>query len=322
MQSAPFIGVDVSKAELVIADSATAGQVTRIPNQKRRTKQWLRTLPAGTRIGVESTGRYHELVVNLAHELGFTVYLLNPRDLHHYGKAVHNGRKTDPLDAELIARYLAHEHARLRPYSPPTAYEQNLLLLQRQRAQVVQKKAALTQSLADLDAACQAALTEALASLQRLADSLDARIQALIAQDGERQALNQHLRTIPGVGPLCGAHLAALLPCVRPDNADALVGYVGLDPKPRDSGCRKGQRKLSKQGPAETRRLLYLAAKTAARVSPEWRQRYQDLLAQGRAPAEAINILARRLLRIAYALYCQGTGYVAPEQNQPLASAT
>lgn len=322
MQTGPFVGVDVAKAELVIADSSVPQQVTRLANTKRRIKQWLRTLPEGTRIGVESTGRYHELVVNLAHAQGLAVYLLNPRDLHHYGKAVHGGRKTDPLDAELIARYLAHEFSRLRPYTPPTAYEQTLLMLQRQRAQVVRKKAALAQSLAALDPACQAALQQALRALQNLADTLEARIQSLLSQDAQRQDLSRRLRSLPGFGPLCGAHLATLLPRLQPDSADSLVGYVGLDPKPRESGRWRGQRKLSKQGPGETRRLLYLAAKTAARISPEWQERYQALLAQGRAPAEAINILARRLLRIAYALFQKGTVYVAEKGQESLAPAT
>lgn len=321
MQSASFVGVDVAKAELVVADTAKGPAVDRLPNQKRAVQHWLRSLPAGTRIGVESTGRYHELLVQLACDQGLQVYLINPRDLHHYGKAVHGGRKTDPLDAMLIARYLVNEYPRLRPYRPPTAAERSLLTLQRQRAQVVTNQVALRQSLAGIEAACRPALEGALRALQELADTLQTRIQALIAQDAERHDLTQRLRSAPGCGPLTSAHLATLLPRLQPSNADALISYVGLDPKPRESGRWRGQRKLSKQGPAETRRLLYLAAKAAARTQPEWQTRYQALLDQGRAPTEAVNILARRLLKILYAMYKHGSVYETG-RSEKLAPAT
>lgn len=322
MQSGSFFGIDVSKAELVIADAAAPHQIIRIANRKRPLRKWLRALPAGTAIGLESTGSFHELLVELAHHEGLTVYLINPRALFHYSQAVNRGRKTDPLDANLIARYLISEYGHLRPYVPPTLYERILLRLYRQRAQVVRKKGALAQSLAKLDATCQPALDTALEGLQQLIEALEQRIHQLIGQDAERAILAKRLRTMPGFGPLTSSHLAALLPRLRPHSADALVGYVGLDLTPRDSGQKIGPRKLSKQGPAESRRLLYLAAQTATRTSPEWQECYAAWLKKGRAPTEAINIVARRLLRIAYALYSHETVYEAEHQRKKLASAT
>lgn len=322
MQSNSFLGVDVSKAELVVADAAAPHQSIRIANQKRPLRKWLRALPAGTVIGVESTGNFHELLVDLAHQQGVTMYLVNPRALFHYSQAVNRGRKTDPLDANLIARYLVSEYERLRPYVPPTLYERTLFRLYRQRAQVVRKKAALVQSLRELEAACQPALDTALAGLQQLVEAMEQRINQLIGQDAERAALAKRLRTMPGFGPLTSTHLAALLPRLRPHSADALVSYLGLDLQPRDSGQKAGLRKLSKQGPSESRRLLYLAAQAATRTSPEWQARYAAWLQKGRAPTEAINIVARHLLRIAFALYSHGTVYEPEYQRKKLASAT
>jgi transposase len=322
MQSNSFLGVDVAKAELVIADAKSPRQAIRIANRKRPIRKWLRGLPSDSVIGVESTGNFHELLVDLAHQQGVTVYLVNPRALFHYSQAVNRGRKSDPLDADLIARYLVSEYERLRPYVPPTLYERTLFRLYRQRAQVVRKKVALGQSLKELDTACRPALETALVGLQQLVEALEQRIQQLISQDAERAVLAKRLRTLPGFGPLTSAHLAALLPRLRPRSADALVGYMGLDLQPRDSGQKIGLRKLSKQGPSESRRLLYLAAQTATRTSPEWQACYADWLKKGRAPTEAINIVARRLLRIAYALYRQGTVYEAEYQRKTLASAT
>jgi hypothetical protein len=44
------------------------------------------------------------------------------------------------------------------------------------------------------------------------------------------------------------------------ENADAFVAFTGLDPRPDDSGQHHGKRRLSKRGPTELCRLLYLAA--------------------------------------------------------------
>jgi hypothetical protein len=59
---------------------------------------------------VESTGSYHELFADAAAQLGFLVFLLNPKDTRRYAKAVGLRGKTDRVDSELIARMIAHGH--------------------------------------------------------------------------------------------------------------------------------------------------------------------------------------------------------------------
>ena len=48
----------------------------------------------------------------------FLVFLLNPKDTRHYAKAVGLRGKTDRVDAELIARMIAHEHTKLHALDP------------------------------------------------------------------------------------------------------------------------------------------------------------------------------------------------------------
>jgi transposase len=308
MQSSDFIGIDVAKATLEIATADATSPTQTVANDRTAIRSWLATLPGTAQLALESTGRYHELAVELACGRGLSVYLINPRALHHYAKAVHRGAKTDRLDARLIARYLAHEHAQLRPYTPPSAMVQELLRLQRRRAQLMVTLTSLRQSLADLDA-CRSEQLEALQGLRKLVAALDARSAELLAAEPARADLAQRLATIPGFGPLNSRHCATLLAHLAPPRLSALISYVGLDPRPRDSGTFKGQRKLSKHGPAETRRLSYLAAMAAARYDDDWKSLKDQLIARGRSTTEAFCILARRLLRIAYALYRDGGIY-------------
>jgi transposase len=319
MQSSDFIGIDVAKATLEIATADGTSPTQTVANDRTALSSWLATLPGTAQLALESTGRYHELAVELACSRGLRVYLVNPRALHHYAKAVHRGAKTDRLDARLIARYLAHEHAQLRPYTPPSAAVQELLRLQRRRTQLMVTLTSLRQSLADLEA-CQSEQHDALQALQKLITAIDARSAELLAAEPARADLAQRLATIPGFGPLSSRHCATLLPQLAPPRLSAVISYVGLDPRPRDSGTFQGQRKLSKHGPAETRRLLYLAAMAAARYDEDWKALKDQLIARGRSATEAFCILARRLLRIAYALYHDGGVYdpakLAPEAGQ------
>src|SRR5665647_3424492 len=114
------IGADVAKDEIVVACSEGSLPTGKLANQRTALLAFLKGLPPGSRIGMESTGIYHELFANTAHQLGFIVVVLNPKDARHYAKAVGLRGKTDRVDAELIARMIAHEHTKLHAWVPPT----------------------------------------------------------------------------------------------------------------------------------------------------------------------------------------------------------
>src|SRR5688572_20147753 len=140
------IGVDVAKDQLVAAEAAGAFAPCCIGNRKSDLVRWLGSLPAGSRLGLESTGGYHELLADLAYAHGLTVYLLNPKDVHYYGRGLGRRAKTDRVDAELIARYVEREHGELHPYVPAAPEMRALARLQQRRYCVVRTKGALEAS--------------------------------------------------------------------------------------------------------------------------------------------------------------------------------
>ncbi|MGZ5170328.1 MAG: transposase, partial [Burkholderiales bacterium] len=71
---------------------------------------------------------------------------------------------------------------------------------------------------------------------------------------------------------------------------------------PEDSGQKHGRRRLSKRGPAEQRRILFNCARSAARTKL-WRPYYEAQLAKGLSATAATVILARKMLRVAFAVY-------------------
>jgi transposase len=102
-----FIGVDVPPKRLDAVAHGSAS-VHRFANTQAGVAQWLRTLPCGAVVALKSTGRYHERLAVAAHTKNLVVYMLNPRDVRHYARAM---SKTDRLDAQILARYAAHELA-------------------------------------------------------------------------------------------------------------------------------------------------------------------------------------------------------------------
>jgi len=96
MQIPLDLGADVSKDYVMVACAKQSFAPVRHTNKRAALLAWLKRLPAGSRIGMEATGSYHELLATLAHRLGLVVYVLNAKDVHHYAQATGQRGKTDP----------------------------------------------------------------------------------------------------------------------------------------------------------------------------------------------------------------------------------
>lgn len=299
MQTVLDIGVDVAKDAVVVACARQSFAAHSTPNTVAGLRAWLKDLPAGSRIGMEATGGFHQRLADLAHAMGFVVYVLNPRDVRYYARAVGVRGKTDPVDAALIARYIAHEQARLHPYQPLSAPQRKLDRLLKRRAKLVALKTALRLSLQDAPE-LRAQLNAALRRFDVLLKAIESQLAALMQQLFPKQ--RARLQSIVGVGPLVGASLALALSRLPFANAQAFIAFTGFDPRPQDSGRHKGRRRLSKRGPAELRRLLYNAAMSAAKTKV-WKPLYEHYRNRGWSSTASLVILARKIARTAYALW-------------------
>ena len=289
------LGIDVCKDELVICDWDAQELIT-LENQGSAIKKWLASLYGPLQIAIEPTSSYHLEVVEQALARGFEVYLINPRQLAHYREAVNVRNKTDPADAWLLARYLAHESSSLRPFKLPCAKARQLWALLKRRAAVVKARAQLDQSFRETKLSTRALFTE----FKRLLDRIDQRIRALVRALGW-WADYQRCLSIPGIGPLNAAALVAAFHRGVFASADAFVAFIGLDVRLRESGKYKGQCKITKRGEAELRRLLYCATQPA-RSYQLFDDYYQNQLNKGLPKIAAKVVLARKLARIAFAL--------------------
>ncbi len=301
------VGADVARDEVVVACSDGSFPVRKIANQRTALRAFLKTLPVGSRIGMESTGIYHNLLADLACKQGLVVYVLNPKDARHYARGVGLRAKTDRVDAELIARMIAREHASLHVWVPPTPEQREIDQLIKRRSRLVSMREGLGMSLQGMTA-FNADLRATRKRFDQLIAHIDQRIQTLTEANPKRKEHVAQLRTINGVGSLVGAALVNTLERMPLKSADAFVAFTGLDPRAQDSGQHRGRRRISKRGPAELRRLLYLAA-MAARKTATWKPIYEHYRGKGLSGTEAVVILARRIARTAWSMYTYKTEF-------------
>jgi transposase len=281
--SAPGIfGVDVASQHLDVATHGRLG-VLRIGNTDAAIAKWLCTLPAGSIVALESTGRYHERLALAAHARGLVVYLLNPRDVRHYARAMGVRGKTDRPGAQILARYAQREASELRAWTPPSAELRRLDELVRRRGTMVKHLTAIKQSAADC-AEMQDPVAPLLSEFDKVIDALDTQIAQAAADLSLDSEDFEHITSVPGIGLLSGSVLLGLFQRLADRGADAVIAFLGFDPRPMDSGQKIGQRRLSKRGPAEWRRLLFNAAMSASRTA-------------------ALVVLARKLVRVAFGLF-------------------
>lgn len=294
-----YWGADCHKETVVLAiDGQT--EVTTLQNRMKVLKRWLTSLPGPAAIAMESSGRFHVMLANLAHKLGHAVFVLDPKRIRRYAQSTAFRGKTDRIDACVIARFLAREHDGLRRYVPPTPEQRRIdsLLRRRHKLDVIRQQLA---DVAKLLHGNRAEMRRVREQLKVLIQAIDRNLKTLITRDPALAERYQRLCRIPGIGPLNGTALTNLFHRIDFQAADPVVAFVGLDPRPHDSGQHRGKRRLTKHGHPEYRRLLHNAA-MSARKTPLWKPYYERSIKRGLASTEALVDLARRILRTAWAL--------------------
>ena len=296
--SKSIVGVDVAKVELVIYEP-DQDLLTSITNDKPAIKRWLKTLPRPTAVAVEATNVYHIDLIELAHEAGFDVYIIDGYQLSNYRKSVGVRSKTDASDARLLARYLKNEGEDLRPWTPPPAVYGKLQSLLRRRASLVQAKTSLTQSWAN-DASLKAVFATFLKSVERLDLLVQKKLKDVLREAGLLEEVAR-CQAIEGIGFLTATALVMAYNRGDFKSSDSFIAFLGMDLRVSDSGQKNGRRSLTKRGCSEVRRLLHNAAMSACRSST-WKGFYNEHLSSGKATTQVLVMLSRKLARIAFSL--------------------
>lgn len=276
------------------------------------------------------TGTESEWVAQTLEAVGHAVIVADPNYGPMYG-ALRRAVKTDRRDAAALAE--ANRRGWYRPTHRVSAAQRAIRQVLRSRRQLVGMRsgtvslvrALLRQQgyrLASGSAetvparvgrlAVPVDLTTTLAPLLQILGQLTAAIatvDARLAPVAAADPVVQRLRTVPGVGPVVALTFRACVDRVdRFAHAGQVSAAIGLVPREASSAERRQRGHISKAGPRELRSLLVQAAWVCWRhpgslTLHAWVER----LAQKRGRRIAVVALARRLSRILFAIWRDGT---------------
>ena len=301
----PYVGIDVSKAQLDIAMRPTA-QGWSAPNDEEGIGQLVSRLQelSPALVVLEATGGYELPVVGALGALGLPVAVVNPRQARDFAKATGKLAKTDRIDAQVLAHFAEAVHPTSRPLSDPQAQE--LAALMTRRRQVIGMLTAEKNRFHTASAPVRRDIKDHIVWLERSLVKLDSGLGDTLKQSPLWREKEDPLRGVPGVGPVLSLTLLAELPELGTLNRRQIAALVGVAPLNRDSGTLRGKRTVW-GGRAPVRAALYMGTLVATRYNPVIRAFYQRLLAAGKPKKLALTACMRKLLTILNAMLKHGT---------------
>ena len=296
-----FVGIDVSSERLDchIRPSGEAFAVARDGESLNVLVARLRTLGSAL-IVIEATGGYEVMVAAAIAAAALPLAVVNPRQIRDFARATGRLAKTDALDAEIIARFAEQ----VRPEPRAVADEQARALgeLVARRRQIIEMMVAERNRRRMLTSRrLLKGVDRHLAMLEKELSALEQDIDGEIRRSPAWREKEELLRSVPGIGPIIARTLIAELPELGSLPHRKMAALVGLAPINRDSGKRRGQRRIA-GGRARVRSALYMGALTAARSNPILKAFAHRLRAAGKRPNVVIIAVAHKLLTILNAL--------------------
>ena len=297
---AVFVGIDVSKDRLDVhvLSSGEAFAVARDGEGLAALNQRLAGL-AATAIAVEATGGFESVVAASLAGAGLPVVVVNPAQVRAFAQALGKRAKSDPIDAAVIARFVAAIRPPIRPL--PDEQTQALADLVARRRQIVQMIVAERQRQRRATGRTEGSIRRLLGALQKELSELDKTLEETVRGSPAWRQNEDLLTSVPGVGPVVARTLLAELPELGSLDRRQIAALAGLAPWTRQSGTWKGKSFIG-GGRTTVRAALYVAALVAGRFNPALRAFRQRLLAAGKAKTLATVALARKLLTILNAI--------------------
>jgi transposase len=233
---------------------------------------------------------------------GHRVSLINPAQIHAFGRSGLKRTKTDKADALLIARFCQmHQPPAWTPLSPEIQHLQGLV----RRLEHLEEMRVMEEnrlSSGGVDGLVRESLDEHIAYLQAQIDKTRRQIKDHVDQNPDLKKQSQLLESIPGIGAATAALLLAELGDIEQfGSARQVAAFAGLVPRIRESGTSvRGRSRLSKVGSSRLRKSLYFPAITALRFNPLIKAFGLRLSAQGKSKMLIIGAAMRKLLHLAY----------------------
>lgn len=298
------IGIDVSKAVLDV-NRHGENRISQWDNDALGCRQLGEAL-AGFNVDlvvVEASGGFERRVFAELVQHGFPVAVVNPTRVRNFARADGQLAKTDAIDARTIAKFGYKMEP--KPQQMRSAAREKLAALVSRRHQIVTMTTMEKNRLTTAPDIAAKSIANHLDWLASELAQLDVAIDQCLAEDENWQQETAVLESVPGVGRVTVCTLLAEVPELGKLNRQKIAALVGLAPFNRDSGRKRGKRRIF-GGRAAPRRVLYMGTLSATRHNPVIRAFYLRLLQAGKPKKVALTACMRKLLTILNAMMRSG----------------
>jgi transposase len=301
------VGIDVSKDTLdVFIDRVSGRKRMKVSNDEEGVRQILCELEVGTyKVAMEATGRYEVLARRMLEEAGLAVSSLNPRLARHMAIGFGVEAKTDPIDAEILARLATV----CKPTDPRSQLRESLGDTSRTVSTLILERSGHKKRLQSPGFHPQVA--QSLEVIIAVLDTEIARLEKLFVVEVRKSELAERYKlaqTVPGVGPAMARVLTSELPeDLSRYTTRQICSYAGLTPVDNASGKSIRKSKLKAHGNMFIKAATYMPAVSLLACDPKAMELYRRSIAQGREHQQALVPVMHRLLRRAAAVIKRGS---------------
>jgi len=305
-----YAGIDVGKNQL---DVYLGGQYSRFDNTTGGIKKLIQSLkkqPDLQKSIFEATGGYEIPLQEALSKANLCYHKAHPNKVRSYAESRGTLAKTDCLDAKLLADY-GKSNPTLETREMLTQEEAGLKAMISRREQLIEQKIREENRLdKSIDNFLRKSIKSHVKWLEKAIKEVEQAIKEYVNRHEAIKETIELYDSIPGVGLLTAASVLVYLPELGANDYKSLSALVGVAPMNKDSGMKRGKRKIQ-GGRATIRRVLYMASLTAIRTNLPIKAFYQRLRQKGKSYKVAIVAVMRKLVAQVNSIAKRGT----PWQN-------
>ena len=285
-----YIAVDIAKDSLQVQ---APNYACALKYDTHTLQEWIARIPADTIIVFEATGGYERTLMQTLIDHHIAYALVGPDRVRAFAKSEGVKAKTDRIDAKMLLRFA--EQKQLDPSNPPDRQRARLVALLDRRSHLSSMHAQEKNRRQNSTAQIHEWIDQSIDFIEWQIDQIDQQIRELIDEHEVMQTQSTILLSITGIGEVTAWSIIAYLDGIVSMKRNQMISLAGLAPFNKDSG--KSQKKRTIQGGrAKVRRVLYMAAVTAAIHNPHIKQYVEGLRARGKPYKCAIVAAMRKLL--------------------------
>ena len=264
---------------------------------------------------LEATGVYYEgLAYFLWKEPDFNVQLVLPNKVKHYARSLDVKSKTDKIDAQILSRFGLERE--LRIWQPISGNLLELKQLTRERDSLIRSRTTAANQLHATEHQGKpnkkviVRTKKHIVFLDKQVKEIEKEIKTIVNQDDKLKKKFACLQSIPGVGLLTVACIAAETNGFETfTSIKQVTSYAGLDVRIVESGKWKGESHISKRGNSHIRKALYMPSLSRIRYDKSANLFYENLKERKGKAMVALVAVQRKMLGLMFSLWKNETMY-------------